>query len=89
MLSMILPSLLAAGALILLAVGLAEGKGDERAVLHRHLASRAAFLLGLAVLSVGTLWQTYRHAIDPWLIGALGAMTLGKIIGLLYGRLKK
>lgn len=89
MLLMVLPTLAAVAALIVLALALAEGRGDERAALHRYLASRAAFLLGLTVLAAGTLWQTYTHALDPWLIGALGAMTLGKIIGLLYARLKK
>ena len=86
MLAMILPTLAAVGALIVLAFALAEGRGDERAVLHRYLASRAAFLLGLAVLALGTLWQTYTHSLDPWLLGALIAVTLGKIVGLLYGR---
>lgn len=89
MLAMILPTLAVVAALIVLALGLAEGKGDERDALHRHLASRAAFLLGLAVLAVGTLWQTYTHSLDPWLIGALVAVTFGKILGLIYGRLKK
>lgn len=86
MLSMILPTLAAVAALVTLAFALAEGRGDERAALHRYMASRAAFLLGLAVLAVGTLWQTYTHALDPWLVGALVAVTLGKIVGLAYGR---
>lgn len=86
MLEMILPAFAAVTALIVLAFGLAEGRGDERDALHRYLASRAAFLLALGVLAVGTLWQTYMHALDPWLLGALVAATLGKIIGLLYGR---
>lgn len=88
MLSMILPTLAAVAALVVLAFGLAEGRGDERAALHRQLASRAAFLLGLGVLAVGTLWQTYTHSLDPWLIGTLVAVTLGKILGLVYGRYK-
>lgn len=86
MLEMLLPTLAALGALIVLGFALAEGRGDERAVLHRYLASRAGFLLALSVLAVGTLWQTYRHALDPWLVAALVAATLGKIIGLIYGR---
>lgn len=88
MLSMILPTLAAVGALVVLAFALAEGRGDERAALHRYMASRAAFLLGLAVLAAGTLWQTYTHTLDPWLVGALVAVTLGKLVGLLYGRAK-
>ena len=88
MLSMLLPTLAVLAALIVLAAGLTEGRGDERAALHRLMASRAAFLLGLAVLAVGTLWQTYAHALDPWLVCALVAVTIGKILGLLYGRMK-
>lgn len=88
MLSMILPTLAAVTALIVVALSLAEGRGDERAELHRALASRYAFLLGLSVLAAGTLWQTYAHTLDPWLIGALVAVTLGKIVGLAYGRFR-
>jgi hypothetical protein len=88
MLGMILPTLAAVAALVVLAFALAEGRGDERAALHRHMASRAAFLLGLGVLAVGTLWQTYTHSLDPWLVGALVATTAGKLFGLLYGRAK-
>lgn len=86
MLEMILPTLAAVAALIVLAFGLAEGRGDERDALHRYLASRTGFLLALPVLAVGTLWQTYTHTLDPWLLGTLIAATLGKVIGLLYGR---
>ncbi len=88
-LEMAVPSLLAATAMIVLAFALAEGRGDERSALHRYLASRAAFLLGLIALAVGTIWETFHHILDPWLIGALAAMTFGKIAGLLYARLKK
>ena len=88
-LEMAVPTLIVAAALIVLAFALAEGRGDERDALHRYLASRAAFLLGLVVLAAGTLWETYHQVLDPWLIGALAAMTLGKLIGLLYARLKK
>jgi ABC-type nitrate/sulfonate/bicarbonate transport system permease component len=88
MLEMVLPTLVAVTALVTLAFGLAEGRGDERAALHRYMASRAAFLLGLGVLAVGTLWQTYTHTLDYWLLGALIAATLGKIVGLLYGKYK-
>lgn len=88
MLEMVLPTLVAVAALVTLAFGLAEGCGDERAALHRYMASRAAFLLGLGVLAVGTLWQTYTHTLDYWLLGALVAVTFGKIVGLLYGRYK-
>ena len=85
---MVLPTLAAVSGLIVLAASITEGRGDERTALHRTLASRTAFLLGLGVLAIGTLWQTYTHTLDPWLIGTLVAVTIGKVIGLLYGRAK-
>lgn len=88
MLSMVLPLALAAGGLALAAAVLQEGRGDERERLHRALASRSAFVLGLATLSVAVTVQTFSHDIDPWIVAALGAMTLGKILGMAYGRLK-
>ena len=86
MLSMALPMLAVVIALIVIAAALQEGRGDERDAQHRLMASRSAFVLGLAVLSVGTVWQTFNHVLDPWLVGTLVALTLGKIIGLLWSR---
>lgn len=88
MLSMILPTLIVVGAMIVFALTFREIGGDEREVHHRLLASRFAFRLGLTVLSVGVLYQTFTHQLDPWLAGTLAAMTIGKIIGLTYGRIK-
>lgn len=86
--TMILPLALAAGGLALAAAVLQERPGDEREILHRNLASRYAFVLGLATLSAAVIVQTLSHDIDPWIVAALGAMTLGKILGMAYGRLK-
>lgn len=88
MLSMVLPLALAAGGLALAAAVIQERPADERERHHRNLASRYAFVLGLASLSLAVIFQTFRHDIDPWIVAGLGAMTLGKILGTAYGRLK-
>lgn len=74
---------------IVAGVTLAEGHGDEREVYHRLLASRAGFVAGLVILSLGTLVEVVvRHEPATWLVYALSGMTLGKVIGLIYSRLK-
>lgn len=65
-----------------------ETARDERESLHRYIAARAAFLLGAAVLVIGILQQSLSHNLDPWLVVSLAAMILGKIVGLLYGKMK-
>lgn len=88
MLYMILPTLVVVVAMIVFALTFKEAGGDEREVHHRLLASRFAFRLGLTVLSIGVVYQTLTHQLDAWLVGTLAAMTIGKIIGLTYGRYK-
>lgn len=65
-----------------------ENAQDERESFHRMLAGRIAFLTGSAVLVAGIIIQSLLHGLDPWLVFALGLMILGKIIGLIYGRIK-
>lgn len=68
---------------------LKEGAGDERENLHRMLADRFGFLAGAGALTLIAAVQSFRHSIDPWLIGALGIMILAKMVGLLYSSIKK
>ena len=65
-----------------------ERARDEREHLHRLLAGRIAFLAGAGTLVIGIAVQTIRHTPDPWLAAALAAMILGKIAGLMYGRVR-
>jgi hypothetical protein len=53
---------------------------DERDMLHRTLAGRNAFLAGSTILMLGIVIQGYSHSVDPWLIVALIAMIITKII---------
>ena len=53
---------------------------DEREEKNRAAAGRAGYLLGLIVLIVGVSVQTLSHIpLDPWIIGALVVMVLGKV----------
>jgi uncharacterized membrane protein YfcA len=66
-----------------------EKIADEREGLHRLLASRAGFLVGGILLTLGILVQAIFHqAEDPWLKAALGGMVLAKIGALMYSRSK-
>lgn len=58
---------------------------DEREERHRAIAGRIGYVLGLIVLLVGISFQTLSHSpIDAWLVGALVAMVLGKVIARSY-----
>ena len=58
---------------------LREGSRDERDDAHRAIAGRAAFLAGSLVLMLGIIVQNTTESIDPWLVGALIAMVVGKV----------
>lgn len=68
-----------------------EGKTeDEREVLHRHLATRAALVGGTIILVVGVMYQMFiSHALDYWLLIALIVVNLTKIVSLIYLNYKK
>ena len=58
---------------------------DEREGVHRMLAGRAAFLTGSGLLTLGIVVQEARHVvIDSWLVIALVAMILVKIVTRVY-----
>lgn len=59
---------------------LSERHGDERDDAHRALAGRVAFFMGAVVLITGVVAQTLSHALDPWLVWTLVAMTTGKVV---------
>ena len=63
---------------------LREGAGDERETLHRMHAGRAAFLSGIAILTLALLLQGLRGAIDPWIPVTLAAMVLAKVFARRY-----
>lgn len=60
---------------------------DEREEAHRSFAGRSAFLVGSAFLLLGIVAQSFNHAVDPWLLGALVAMIFAKLIARRYSDL--
>lgn len=65
-----------------------ERARDEREIWHKMIAGRIAFLVGAVVLVLGIIIQSFAHRLDAYLIFALMAMILGKIIGIAYGKRK-
>jgi hypothetical protein len=63
-----------------------EKTDDEREAIHRMHAGRIAYLSGVAVLTVGLLFQGLAHSIDPWLTLALGAMVSMKLVSRIYSQ---
>lgn len=63
-----------------------EGEGDERENLHRMFADRIAYLTGAALLLAGIVVGELSHSLDPWLIYALGAMIVAKVVALIYSK---
>jgi hypothetical protein len=78
--------LLVSAALVCVWAGLIlhERAADEREEAHRSQAGRAAYLAGVAVLTIGMVVQGLAHDIDPWVPGALAAMVSAKLIARFY-----
>ena len=81
--SMLATTLLLAAALLAVVYAgfiLKENGGDERDVLHRMLASRAAYLTGVGILTLALLVQGLMYHIDPWIPLALALMVTAKVV---------
>ncbi len=63
-----------------------EGEGDERENLHRMFADRIAYLTGSGLLLAGIVVQELSHSLDPWLIYALAAMIIAKVVARIYSK---
>jgi len=63
-----------------------ENSQDEREELHKLKSSRIAFLAGSLVLIAGIVIESLDHSLNIWLVLALGAMILSKLVGLAYNR---
>jgi cobalamin synthase len=74
---------------IVLGVSWKETAGDEREGLHKLIASRFAYFAGIAVLLVGIIVQSSHRVLDSWLVITVVVMLLAKIVGLMYGYLKR
>jgi hypothetical protein len=58
---------------------LQEHTVDEREQQHRAVASRSAFIVGTLVLTLGILFQSIHHHVDPWLFIAFVIMVITKL----------
>ena len=61
---------------------LREKPRDEREEKHRASAGRIGFLAGVVILAVAIGFQSFLSHPDLWLIGALGAMVVSKLLAL-------
>lgn len=57
---------------------------DERAIVHRMLAGRIAFISGSAILTIGIITQAIKDSVDVWLVATLVVMILSKLITRIY-----
>ena len=64
-----------------------EKASDEREELHRMVAGRYAFFAGSGVLILGVVVESLQHDLDAWLVFALLAMIITKVIGRLYSKI--
>jgi len=65
-----------------------EKSSDEREMLHVLKAGRLSYLTGVGVLVLGIVFQALEHEVDPWLVLAICAMILSKILSRIYSRFK-
>lgn len=66
-----------------------ERAHDEREQLHKMIAARIGYLLGVATIAGVLLVQAVVfHHTDPWFIVALLVMVIGKTAGILYSKLR-
>lgn len=62
-----------------------EQGGDERERLLRHMSDRTGFLAGGSVLLIALVVDTYmNHYFNPWILGALAALIIGKVASFIY-----
>lgn len=64
---------------------LREKVEDERESALRMLSGRVAFLIGSALLTTGIVVESLQDRVDIWLVIALVAMVLSKLITRIYG----
>ncbi len=65
-----------------------EKSSDEREAIHILTAGRISYLVGVGTLILGVISQAIKHDIDPWIVIALCAMVLSKLLSRIYSNLK-
>ena len=65
-------------------------KENEQDIQNRNFTNRISLIVGTSILSIGVICQfLINHYLDYWLLGALLAINLSKIISLIYLNNKK
>ncbi len=83
-LSMMIVFLLTAFGFFILLIWKEQPK-DEREKFHSMYADRLSLILGGTVLVVGIIFEELvLGRLDTWLIYALGAIVIGKLVGMYY-----
>lgn len=65
-----------------------EKAGDEREGVHILQAGRNAFLVGVTILMVGIVKESFLGNIDPWLVVGLIGMVVSKVASRIYSQIK-
>lgn len=65
-----------------------ERTSDERESLHRLVSGRISYLVGVGTLILGIIVQATMHEIDKWLVIALCAMVLSKLVARIYSQFR-
>ncbi|PIR37983.1 MAG: hypothetical protein COV34_02755 [Candidatus Zambryskibacteria bacterium CG10_big_fil_rev_8_21_14_0_10_42_12] len=66
-----------------------EKKGDEREIYLRNIAGRIGYLASAFVLVLGIIFEVLKHnMVNKWLIAALVAMIVAKILGFVWAKRK-
>jgi hypothetical protein len=65
-----------------------EQSSDERETMHRLVSGRISYLVGVGTLIIGIIVQTTMHQIDRWLVIAVCAMVLSKLLARIYSQFK-
>ncbi len=61
---------------------------DERESIHILKASRISYLVGVGVLVFALIIQTLMHSIDIWIVYAIIAMVVSKLVTRIYSHYK-
>ncbi len=64
----------------LIAMFLFEHRGDERDESHKRIADRYALFIVMLVLGIGVFVDQLHETFNPWMVGALSAAILAKMI---------
>lgn len=66
-----------------------EKARDEREAQHIHIASRAGYLVGVALLVAGVVVGSLSGSLNSWLVVVLAGMIIGKMVAFIWARNRK